>query len=68
MFVAIGLLIAFVLIIIFSNAATRNCRWRQDRTRDEDGKRYYHCLNCGHETFTDTGKPPKICLARTPGL
>ncbi len=66
MFIVIGLVLAFVLIVIFSDARTRNCRWREDHGRDVDGQRYYQCLRCGHETFTDTGKPPKLCLARTP--
>ncbi|MFX0544748.1 hypothetical protein ACEWPL_004300 [Roseovarius sp. S1116L3] len=67
MFIVVGLVLAFVLIVIFSNARTRNCRWREDRTRDRDGQRYFRCLQCGHETYTETGKPPKICLADTPG-
>ncbi|SEK55997.1 hypothetical protein [Roseovarius nanhaiticus] len=67
MFVIIGLVLAFVLILIFSNTRTRQCRWREDRTRDTDGERYYHCMNCGHEAWTDTGKPPGICLATARG-
>jgi len=66
MFVAIGLVAAFLLLVIFSDASTRNCRWREDRTRDTGGQRYYHCISCGHEAFTNTGKPPKICLDQTP--
>ncbi|MFD0858645.1 hypothetical protein [Roseovarius aquimarinus] len=67
MFAVIGLAVAFVLIVIFSDAGTKNCRWREDHTRDADGQRYYHCMNCGAETWTGTGKPPKICLAAAPG-
>ncbi|MEI4261253.1 hypothetical protein [Roseovarius sp. D0-M9] len=66
MFVVIGLILAFVLILIFSDRRTRNCRWREDHGRDEGDQRYYRCLTCGHETFTATGKPPKVCFARTP--
>ena len=66
MFVVIGLVVAFVLIVIFSDTGTKNCRWREDHTRDEDGQRYYHCMACGHETFAQIGARPKICYAGTP--
>ncbi|RKF14077.1 hypothetical protein D6850_12975 [Roseovarius spongiae] len=67
MIIVVGLLLAFVLILVFSNRRTRYCRWREDRTRDEGGARYYHCMACGAETFTTTGKPPRDCLAETSG-
>ena len=66
MIVVAGRLIAFVLLLIFSNGKTRRCRWREDRTRDEGGARYMRCLACGAETFTKNGKPPEICLSDAP--
>ncbi|MCI5038273.1 MAG: hypothetical protein MRY81_01180 [Donghicola eburneus] len=62
MIVAVGLVIAFVLVLIFSNRQTRNCRWRENRRNDRDGQRYYHCVSCGAETWGDPKHPPKVCL------
>ena len=50
MIVAVGLVIAFVLVLIFSNRQTRNCRWREKRRNDRDCLRYYHCVSCAAET------------------
>lgn len=66
MVIVVGLVIAFVLVLVFSNRKTRRCRWREDRTKDKDGARYHHCIACGAETYTTNGQPPKICLADTP--
>lgn len=62
MLIIVGLVIAFVLVVIFSNRATRNCRWRADRAADADGDSAWHCVACGGRTFTKTGKPPLTCL------
>jgi len=61
MLVVFGLIAAFILILIFSRPDMRGCRWRADRTRDADGRRFWRCAACGAETFTD-GKPPDLCL------
>jgi hypothetical protein len=61
MIVVIGLLVAFVLIILFSNPNTRKCRWREDRSGDRDGARCYKCRACGAKDFTTNGKPPLVC-------
>ena len=66
MIIVVGLALAFVLLLIFSNRQTRRCRWREDRTRDEVGTRFMYCLTCGAETFTKDGKPPKVCLSDAP--
>ncbi len=62
----LGFIIAFVLILIFSNRRTRQCKWRADRRRDANGQSCYRCMVCGAESFTSEGKPPKDCLAKTP--
>ena len=59
--IIVGLLIAFVLVVVLSRPDTRNCRWREDRSADHDGKRLYKCLSCGAEVFTNTAKPPLDC-------
>jgi len=66
MIVIAGLLIAFVLILIFANRKTRHCRWREDRARDREGQRKYQCMTCGAVAFTSNGKPPLHCLATKP--
>lgn len=63
MIVIAGLILAFVLLLIFGRRGTRNCRWRADRAGDRDGLALYRCAFCGAETLTATGKPPVICLA-----
>jgi hypothetical protein len=60
MIVVIGLIIAFVLVAIFSNRATRQCRWRRNAALDQDGI-YWHCLQCGASVMTDTKETPKLC-------
>ncbi len=59
MLVIIGLIVAFVLIAVFSNRATRQCRWREYR-RGETAT--WTCVHCGAETVGTPGKPPRTCL------
>lgn len=63
MVIVVGLIVAFVLVLVFSNRRTRNCRWRADRTRDVDGQHYHRCMACGAEAFTSEAGPPKDCFA-----
>lgn len=56
-------IVAFVLIVIFSNRETRNCRWREDRSLDAGEGRAYRCMTCGAQTHTTTGLPPQVCKA-----
>ncbi|MDC0739040.1 hypothetical protein N6L24_12190 [Cognatishimia sp. SS12] len=66
MHILIGLVLAFVLIAIFSNRKTRGCRWRADRRRNGAAGDFYMCVACGAEVFTTDGAPPKICLKDGP--
>lgn len=66
MLIPVGLVIAFIVILIFSNRRTRQCKWRADRRRDGNGQSFYRCAVCGAESFTSDGKPPKVCHAETP--
>jgi len=61
MIVVVGLIVAFVLVLIFSNRATRQCRWREYRVSGCDLRRRWHCVACGAEVFTSDGTPPKVC-------
>ncbi|MBR9650898.1 hypothetical protein [Thalassovita aquimarina] len=62
----LGLLLAFILVMILSNRRTRHCKWRADRRHDREGQSCYRCMVCGVERFTSDGKPPKDCHAETP--
>lgn len=64
MLVAAGLLIAFVLVLIWGSHGVRDCRWRLDRARSEPGRDFYRCAACGAETFTATGRRPRGCAMR----
>lgn len=59
MIIIVGLIVAFVLIAIFSNRKTRLCRWRESRS---DGAATFTCIYCGAKTSGLPGQPPKICL------
>lgn len=63
MIVVLGLVIAFVLVLIFSRRGVRQCRWRADRTGDRGTLRKYRCAACGAEAYTGTDGPPKDCKA-----
>ena len=64
MLVAAGLIVAFVLVVLFSNRATRACRWREYPAATGDSR--WTCVQCGAETTGPRGKPPQVCL-RPPG-
>lgn len=64
MIVIVGLIAAFILIVIFSNPRMRACRWRADRQGSTEGRTRFRCAACGAVAFTSTGKPPKDCRAR----
>lgn len=58
MIVIVGLLIAFVLLLIFSRPAARHCRWREyPKGEDSD----WRCAFCGATTTGPRGRKPKTC-------
>ena len=59
MLTLIGLVVAFVLVAVLTNRATRACRWRE--YPGEGGSRWT-CVNCGAETEGARGRPPATCL------
>ncbi|WP_323768389.1 hypothetical protein [Marinovum sp.] len=62
MIVALGLIVAFVLLLLFSRPALRKCRWRETRGADES---LWRCAYCGAETKGARGVPPAVCLRDT---
>lgn len=64
MIFALGLVLAFVLMLVFApRGAARRCRWRADRSRDAEGRRYWRCSYCGAETLAEGDTPPTACHA-----
>lgn len=61
MLVVVGLIVAFIIMLIVVKPGTRNCRWRADHRRDGPEGQFYHCVACGAQTYT-SGKPPGECL------
>lgn len=61
-FAIVGLVAAFILVAVFSNRATRQCRWRARRGSGGDKTHEFKCMACGAETVTRDGKPPRTCL------
>jgi hypothetical protein len=61
--VVVGLIIAFVLVALCSNRATRGCRWREYRASGCDLRVRWQCAACGAEVFTSDGAAPKVCHA-----
>lgn len=66
MIVIAGLILAFVLVLIFSKREMRGCRWRADRSESRDGRHRFRCAACGAVAFTTTGKPPLHCRSGQP--
>lgn len=64
MIVIVGLIVAFLLIAVFSNRKTRLCRWREAR---HNGRVTYSCVHCGASVSGVIGKPPKACLRASNG-
>ncbi|MET4102875.1 hypothetical protein ABIE58_002311 [Roseovarius sp. MBR-78] len=61
MIVVVGLIVAFILVAVFSNRATRGCRWREYRVGGCDLRVRWHCVACGAEVFTSGGGAPTVC-------
>jgi len=61
MIVVAGLILAFLLILIFSNRRTRSCRWREYRPSGCDTRTRWRCVSCGAEVVSDGATPPRQC-------
>ena len=59
MIVVFGLIIAFILMILFTNRKTRICRWREYPGAEQST---WRCAYCGAETAGPRGRPPATCL------
>ena len=70
MHIVVGLLIAFVIVVLYARQtrATRRCRWRQETSGNDGPKNKYRCASCGAVAFTDHGGPPRHCELAKHGL
>jgi len=66
MLVAIGLIVAVILVAVYARPDMRQCRWREDRTGDTATAKKYVCAACGAVALTETRRPPRRCLRRAP--
>jgi len=61
-FAIAGLIVIVLLIAVFSNRPSRQCRWREDRRRGSGAReKAYVCATCGAHAVTSNGKPPYDC-------
>ncbi|ETX29945.1 hypothetical protein [Roseivivax isoporae] len=60
MLTLIGLVVAFVLVAVLTNRATRACRWREYRHSDTEST--WTCVQCGARTTGIRGRAPETCL------
>ncbi|PWR01363.1 hypothetical protein DKT77_17525 [Meridianimarinicoccus roseus] len=59
----LGLLVLLWMFLTYkARMRTRNCRWREDRSRDTAEGRYFVCMSCGVQTFRPDNLPPPVCL------
>jgi hypothetical protein len=60
----LGLIAFFVLSWWWhrSRTLTRDCKWREDRSRAAAGQSFFHCVACGAETELPQGEQPRHCL------
>ncbi|MDA7427270.1 hypothetical protein PGB28_02285 [Primorskyibacter aestuariivivens] len=59
MIIIAGLIIAFILLILFSRPDLRHCRWRRGR---EEGALVWRCAFCGAKVTDGSATPPKVCF------
>jgi len=52
----------WMLLTYRARQRTKHCRWREDRSRDTPGGRYFVCVACGAEARCPDARPPRICL------
>ena len=63
MILVVGLVIAFVLSLIFPNRKTRLCRWRESRAGEQST---WRCISCGARTTGPKGQAPETCFRPDP--
>ena len=69
--ILIALIVAVIVVAIVARrgAATRNCRWREDRAGSKGALIKYNCVSCGAEAFRSNGKPDRcLSLLQSPRL
>ncbi|RVV96644.1 hypothetical protein EKE94_17335 [Mesobaculum littorinae] len=69
MLAVFGIIAVFVVMYLLqrNSSLTRECRWREDRSRGGEGQVHWSCVACGAETDLPTGTAPNDCLRPRPG-
>ncbi len=62
MLIPLGLVLAFVLIVLLRSNRSRECRWREDRSAASGREKHFVCVACGAKAVTRTGGQPDHCL------
>jgi hypothetical protein len=57
----LGLVIAFILLLIYSNPETRLCRWREYRAKEVSEESRWTCIHCGATVQGPRGEAPRVC-------
>lgn len=61
--ILLAVVLVWMALTFKARQRTRNCRWREDHTRDTPEGRYFICMTCGIETFSESNLPPQVCLS-----
>ncbi|MEM1363678.1 MAG: hypothetical protein AAGF94_18580 [Pseudomonadota bacterium] len=67
------LIILFIILLVWlavtfrARQSVRDCRWRENHEKDSPEGRYFICMNCGAQTFSEDYKPPPVCLRPSEG-
>jgi len=62
MHILIGLILTFILLALFRNRGTRRCRWRRDRSADNQTGFMFKYMMCGAQTYARTQTPLDFCM------
>ncbi|SDW90667.1 hypothetical protein [Roseicitreum antarcticum] len=63
MFIILGLIVVFIVILILKPWEQRACAWREDRRALVNGVLHV-CVTCGAEMALPPGKKPRRCMAQ----
>ncbi|OSP56191.1 hypothetical protein BV911_03920 [Pseudoruegeria sp. SK021] len=66
MIIVLIVVLIWMFLTFKARQRTRDCRWRENHSKDTPEGRYFICMNCGAEQFAADGMPPPICYRDAP--